>query len=607
MPTPATAKPFSPATSPWQTLRADPIVLSGLGLFVVTAALYLIAAPELLSFVSRRLAPFLFLTLVIVALTWRLARLKVPGEREFWWDLIRAFGCWWTAAAAILAFPAPAKPFAVDFATSVLYGLYYIAFLMAVERQPHRRHRWRPVALERRLNWLTATAVVAGLFLYFPFISSWSDRQEYASGIPDLYLYLTLDGYLTLRLVFLLRAARTRRWRLTYALLAAATLSVFANDLIEALDLAHASQLWSWETFSNVLLFMPYLFFVIAARLRHHRFPWEAPPRADRIRLEDSLPGPLGQTMIFVLVFPLIHFFCYQFELLDETAKPWRELLIVFWLPVLGVIAWTQYRALEKTIEELKGERQTSERALYKAQEELRVAQQRQQTMEALRSGDERFREAFRACPAAMIVSRVSDGQVVEVNEGCLRVFGYEPEEILGRTSGELGLWSDPEDRAYAVSQLRRHGEVTMEVEYFKKSSRKGIGVVSAHAIEIDGEPHLFSITRDVTKARQRQEELGRKAVLLDEAASAIWAVGDDGHVTYWNAAAERAYGWRAGDITGREVPSLEDAESPAVETRDGHTVAVDSLSIPVDAYERQPGSRLVISTLRASRRDEGA
>ena len=48
----------------------------------------------------------------------------------------------------------------------------------------------------------------------------------------------------------------------------------------------------------------------------------------------------------------------------------------------------------------------------------------------------------------------------------------------------------------YALS----FGEGSMEAEYRKKSGREGIGLVSAHVIEIDGEPHLFSITRDVTE-----------------------------------------------------------------------------------------------------------
>lgn len=584
----------------WTTLQNDPIAGLTLGIFLATALLYLVPvlADEQLTFASRRLGPFVFLTMVVAALHQGLDRVKAKADREFWRDLLRGFVCWWIAAALILFFPSPeTKPFAVDFISSVLYALFYVFMLMAVESQPHRRHRWRPLRLERRLSWATVTAVTVGLFLYFPFLALWTDPEAYRSGIPDLSLYLTLDGYLSLRLVYLLRVTRSPRWRVTYALWAAASLTISGNDVAEALALATNQKMWHWDALGNVLLYLPYLFLVAAARLRHHPFPWEPPPPASRIRLEENLPGPLGQTMTFILIFPLIHFGGYELGLLEPPSQFRREVLILVWLPILGAIAVLQYRILERVLAELREERQSSERALHKTQKELRLAQERQHIVEALKASDKRFSKAFRACPDVMAISRLSDGHLIEVNDSCRKVFGYEPEEFVGHTSEELGLWADAALRAHAVEELDRHGQVTMVSPFRKKSGEERWGLFSARRIDIDGEKHLFSITRDVTRTKGREEALRRRIEPLEQAATAAWGVDRDGRVVLWNRAAERRFGWRAEERLDRpeaEVcppgaapPSAADGgglASTAVLARDGETETVECLRIPVSS-----------------------
>ena len=562
----ATKRRVPPARHLWSTLKNDPIAGLTLGVFAATSALYalpLLTADQL-SFFSRRLGPFIFLCLVIFALRWNLGRIKAREDRDFWYDLLGAHMCWWTAAALIIFFPAPeTKPFAVDFATSVLYALYYVGLLMALERQPHRRHRWRPLALERSLAWPAASAVVIGLFLYFPFIAVITDEAEYRSGIPDLCLYLALDAYLALRWLYLCRVTSSLRWRLIYALIAASTLSLVFNDAVEAIGLIAGEELWHWEAFANVALYLPYLLMVSAARLRHHPFPWEPPPPASRIRLEENLPGPLGQTMTFLLLFPLIHFGCYEIGVLEETSLAQREILLLTWLPILGVIGVVQYRILERALEDLKRERQSSERALHKTQKELRLAQERQVTDEALRASYERFTKAFQSCPEVMAISRLEDGLFLEVNKSSEKVFGYSPEDFVGHTSEELRLWAAPEQRALAVKELKRNGRVTMEAEFRTKSGQVRVGLFSARLIDIDETPHIFSIARDVTAEKERQAALRDQVAAIENAEDAIWALDSEGRVVYRNEAAERSAAPHEAAPEGLRIPVTDDGGEP--------------------------------------------
>ena len=64
-----------------------------------------------------------------------------------------------------------------------------------------------------------------------------------------------------------------------------------------------------------------------------------------------------------------------------------------------------------------------------------------------LRESQERFSKAFRASPVCISIERQSDGRFVEVNGAFLQASGYSRENVIGRNSAELGIWSNLEDR----------------------------------------------------------------------------------------------------------------------------------------------------------------
>jgi PAS domain-containing protein len=60
-----------------------------------------------------------------------------------------------------------------------------------------------------------------------------------------------------------------------------------------------------------------------------------------------------------------------------------------------------------------------------------------------LRQSEERFAKIFQASPDAIVISRLSDGRYLEVNQRWLELFGYSREELIGRSSLGLGVWVD--------------------------------------------------------------------------------------------------------------------------------------------------------------------
>ena len=137
----------------------------------------------------------------------------------------------------------------------------------------------------------------------------------------------------------------------------------------------------------------------------------------------------------------------------------------------------------------------------------------------ALREAQERFRVAFETSPEAIAITRLDDGTYTMVNDGFLRITGYAAEELIGRSSVELSIWSDPADRARLVEELRERGRViNLEATFLGKGGRKVIGLMSAQHITLGQAQFLLSVTRDISDRKQAEAERDRLADQLRQA-----------------------------------------------------------------------------------------
>ncbi len=134
---------------------------------------------------------------------------------------------------------------------------------------------------------------------------------------------------------------------------------------------------------------------------------------------------------------------------------------------------------------------------------------ERKQIEEKLRQSEERFRKVFYTSPDAINMTRLSDGMSISVNEGFTRMLGYAENEVIGRTTLDLNLFVNPEDRKKLVDGMQKNGEVkNFEFAFRRKNGTIGKGVMSASALEIDGVQYLIGVTRNVTERKQTEEKL---------------------------------------------------------------------------------------------------
>jgi PAS domain S-box-containing protein len=190
-----------------------------------------------------------------------------------------------------------------------------------------------------------------------------------------------------------------------------------------------------------------------------------------------------------------------KFLLRDRTGKPYA---------VCGIATdITDRKRAENEIRQLNAslERRVAERTteLVSSERLLRDSEAR------LRESEQRFSRAFRASPAVITLSRMSDGKFVEVNDSFARWFGLDRDSILGHDSRELGMWLDLEARNKFWADLRRDGSVR-EVECQFRTFRGTVHtvLVSAEIVEVNHEQHMLGFFADITERKRVENELFR-------------------------------------------------------------------------------------------------
>jgi two-component system cell cycle sensor histidine kinase/response regulator CckA len=146
----------------------------------------------------------------------------------------------------------------------------------------------------------------------------------------------------------------------------------------------------------------------------------------------------------------------------------------------------------------------------------------RKHAEEKLLVSEEKFSKAFHLGPDAVTITSIADGRFLEVNDNFLHLTGFTRDEILGRSSVELGFWANPKDRHHIVALLKRSGEARdLEIRMSIKSGEVRTVQLSAHTIELSGQACMIAIIRDVTERRaleiqlrqaQKMEAVGRLA-----------------------------------------------------------------------------------------------
>jgi PAS domain S-box-containing protein len=182
---------------------------------------------------------------------------------------------------------------------------------------------------------------------------------------------------------------------------------------------------------------------------------------------------------------------------------------------------------------------------------------ERKRSEEELRESEEKFYRLFENAPVLMSLNDIETGRFIEVNAEAVRMSGFSREELIGRTSVEVG-WITQADRDLILTIFRKHGRVRgLDMKLRTKSGQTLDTIYFSERVTIGGKPYILAIGQDITDRRRAEEELQVRAQLLDKANDSIFLLDEDGKIMYANEAACRTRGYSREELLQMNIRDL--------------------------------------------------
>ncbi len=158
------------------------------------------------------------------------------------------------------------------------------------------------------------------------------------------------------------------------------------------------------------------------------------------------------------------------------------------------------------------------------------------------------------------IVSETLDGTIVTWNRAASRVFGYQPEEIVGRSI----LTVIPPELHLEEEEILRKLMGGAEIEHFetlrvkKNGERFPVSVTISPIRDASGRIVASSnISREISERKNVDESRFYLAALVDSADDAIISKDLNGIVRTWNEAARKMFGYSPEEMIGQPILRL--------------------------------------------------
>ncbi|WP_236208216.1 EAL domain-containing protein [Pseudomonas tohonis] len=175
------------------------------------------------------------------------------------------------------------------------------------------------------------------------------------------------------------------------------------------------------------------------------------------------------------------------------------------------------------------------------------------ETQQQLKISEEKFARAFHASPDGLLITRLVDGRLIEANEGFTRITGYVAREAAERSTLELGIWANPEDRQQMVRAISEQGSLrNFTAPIRTKGGSIRLCELTAQPIPINGEACVLTIARDITERQQMQEKLLQAATVFESTAEGVMITDTEQRITAVNRAFTEITGYSEAEALGQ-------------------------------------------------------
>jgi two-component system cell cycle sensor histidine kinase/response regulator CckA len=199
-----------------------------------------------------------------------------------------------------------------------------------------------------------------------------------------------------------------------------------------------------------------------------------------------------------------------------------------------------------------------------------------------LKESEERFRVLATSARDAIVVVD-NEGKTAFWNKAAEDVFGYSSNDVIGKEAHAFMIprrYVDDYRKGFARFRESGNGPALnqiLELVAIRKDGTEFPVDLSLSALRLQDKWMALGIVRDISERKRTEAVLREQAALLDAATDAIIVRTLDHQVIYWNAGAERLFGWKRAEVVGRRMDAWEQSLSHDFEAahakllKDGH------------------------------------
>ncbi len=238
--------------------------------------------------------------------------------------------------------------------------------------------------------------------------------------------------------------------------------------------------------------------------------------------------------------------------------------------------------------------------AVRAARHQIETAEDQQRVIQARRQ----WNLTFDAVPDSVFVLD-DDSRILRANQATVKLLGIPQHEVVGRKCYEVVHGrTDPIPGCPRAAALKTGRVAEGCIEETRLGRTYNVTATPLKHDDHSAPAGCVHVLHDLTEQRQNEAELRRQALILECMHDAVVVVNVDEHISDWNPAATRLFGYQKCEIIGKPVQILHPRESAEVLDASIRSALQSNRAIDIEVpFNRKDGSqgigRLTVAPFR--------